>query len=324
MSKTARNLQLPQQPRKLDVLTALEPHVTELVERHLRKRRLWFPSELLADQLEQGNGQELRRAAAELPGPIRVSLALNLLTEEGLPHFHRLIALHLDEGSIWQRWNFIWTAEEDRHGCLLRDYVKASGLYDCVSLERLQHSYVEAGFTPEWERDPYRLLAYTSLQERATQIAHSNTGKAAREVEPQLSRLLGKIAADEARHYGFYREVFAKLLQFDPDRALQSLLKVMPALTMPGHSIPGFSQMAAVVETAGIYGPRDYLDIVKELLEYWRIEALDGLRDTGQRARAALLELPVRLEKLIQRRERTHLGDRSAEFSFLPGLPVRY
>ena len=58
----------------------------------------------------------LRAQADGIPDPARAALALNILTEEGLPHFHRLLAVYLGDDSFWRIWNNLWTAEEDRHG----------------------------------------------------------------------------------------------------------------------------------------------------------------------------------------------------------------
>ena len=48
----------------------------------------------------------------------------------------------------------------------------------------MQFEYLRAGFHPEWDRDPYRVFAYTTVQERATQFSHSETGK----IVPSTSR----------------------------------------------------------------------------------------------------------------------------------------
>src|SRR5688572_16072591 len=88
---------------KVEVLADLEPLVKELMVAHEAKRILWFPSELLApapDTDPDHHIRELRERAAGISLPGRVALALNLLTEEGLPHFHRLLAVYLGSDSF--------------------------------------------------------------------------------------------------------------------------------------------------------------------------------------------------------------------------------
>src|SRR5687767_5939665 len=85
---------------KVEVLADLEPLVKELMVTHEAKRILWFPSELLApapDTDPDHHIRELRERARGISLPGRVALALNLLTEEGLPHFHRLLAVYRSE-----------------------------------------------------------------------------------------------------------------------------------------------------------------------------------------------------------------------------------
>lgn len=305
---------------QVEVLTAMEPAVLREMDAHKERRNLWFPNDLVcADSQAPSEWDEqlaeVRRAARELPDAVRVAVAVNLLTEEGLPHFHRLIAVHFGESSPWVTWNNMWTAEEDRHGCALRDYVRDARLFDMGALERLQYSYIEAGFNPEWELDPYRLLAYTSLQEKATQISHANTGRLAGNTEPLLRRVLGHLAADESRHYVFYRAMFGEILALDPNRALVSLQKVISNFSMPGHRIAGFDDMSEVVRRSDIFGPRQYQRIIEECFEFWNLGNLTGLSAWGAEAQDKLLKVPQRLSRMADYVE-SRAVPRSFHFDF--------
>ena len=213
-----------------DVLDAVAPQVAEFMQRHRDSRKLWMPSDLLPAH-EQSDAEHdaeiaaLRERARGLPDSVRVALALNLLTEEGLPHFHRLVAQYMGHDGVWAEWNNLWTAEEDRHGCILRDYVRDARLFDMRALEQMQYQYIESGFNPEWKDDPYRLLAYTSLQEKATQTSHANAGRLAGQYEPKLQKILAHICADEARHYAFYRDSFTAVLKADTNPEVGILVR---------------------------------------------------------------------------------------------------
>ena len=119
------------------------------------------------------------------------------------------------------------------------------------------------------------------MQERATQFSHSETGKIVAEYEPRLGVILSQVAKEEARHYTFYRTVFEEILKRDPDQALHSASFILPAIDMPGVTMPGFKELADVIRRSGIYGPRDYLRIVQEQIRYWKIESLEGLGRAG-------------------------------------------
>lgn len=291
---------------KIEVLADLQPDVEVMMAAHEAKRVLWFPSELLSpppDTDPDAHVAALRERARGISMPARVALCLNTLTEEGLPHFHRIISNYLGVDSIWAKWNNLWTAEEDRHGAILHDYTRDSRILDNPVMERMQFEYLRAGFEPQWDKDPYRVFVYTTLQERATQVSHANTGRIAGEHEPVIGTVLTNVAQEEARHYVFYRSVFQKVLARDPNRALESAASLMPSIDMPGVNMPHFREMADVIRRAGIYGPRDYLRIVEDAIRFWAIEALTGLNEAGKKAQEKILAIPARLDRVADMME---------------------
>lgn len=291
---------------KVEVLGDLEPDVHELMDSHESKRILWFPSELLAappDTDPDAHVKGLRERARGISTPARVAICLNTLTEEGLPHFHRLLATYLGGDTFWAKWNNLWTAEEDRHGQVLHDYTRDSQLLDNPLFERMQFEYLKAGFEPSWDKDPYRVFVYTSLQERATQVSHANTGKLAGNYEPLIGDVLSNVAKEEARHYVFYREIFKRVLDRDPNRALVSASLVMPSIDMPGVNMPHFRDMADVIRRAGIYGPRDYIRIVEDLIKFWAIDKIEGLNEMGRMAQEKIMSITARLERVADAME---------------------
>ncbi|HEX4896108.1 MAG TPA: acyl-ACP desaturase [Solimonas sp.] len=304
-----------------EVLRSIEPLVAEYMQRHKDSRKLWMPSDLMPadEQSDASHDAELaalRERARGLPDGVRVALALNLLTEEGLPHFHRLVAVYMGHDGVWAAWNNLWTAEEDRHGCVLRDYVRDARVFNLKALETMQYQYIESGFNPDWKDDPYRLLAYTSLQEKATQTAHSNAGRLAGQYEPKLQKILAHISADESRHYAFYRDSFSAVLAADTNRALAALASVAPALAMPGHNIDGYAQMSEVERRSGIYGPREYLRLVEDLVTHWAIDKLTNLSAIGRAAQDKVMQLPARLSRMADYIE-SKAHTRSFSFDFI-------
>jgi acyl-[acyl-carrier-protein] desaturase len=288
---------------KLEVLADLEPVVAEFIESHETKKDDWLPSDMLPSGSEDSNVSflaELRDRARGLADATRVALTINILTEEGLPHFHRLIAEHLGSRNFWSKWNNLWTAEEDRHGNILRDYIRDSRLLNFSALESMQFNYLRAGFSPDWGSDPYKLFIYTSCQEKATQVSHINTGKMAAGREPLLVSITQKIAQDESRHYAFYMNVFREIIRRDPNEALAAASSIMPAIDMPGISIQNFNDYADVIRRAGIYGPRDYKLIIEHLIRLWEIDVLPCLNEIGRIAQEKIMSIPARLEKVAE------------------------
>lgn len=305
------NLIIPKEPKyfdlqsKVEVLNHLELKVKEWIELHRSKRKMWFSSDFLPADEKMSDDQKkissaLRDRAEGINDGARVALAVNLLTEEGLPHFHALIQKHLGDDTFWAKWTNMWTAEEDRHGGVLRDYARDSKVFNFKQVEMMQYYYQEAGFNPDWDKDPYKVFVYTTLQERATQISHRNTGTYVGENEPLLNGILKSIAADEAKHFTFYRNVFKEILKLDPSRAIKAAASIMPSIEMPGISMPNFREMADVIRRVGIYGPWDYKKIVEEAIDFWQIEIITGLDDAASKAQEKILEIPNRLKKAAE------------------------
>lgn len=301
-------------PHQIEVLHDLEPVVGELLQTHEAKRKLWWPSDLLGISESETPDRDLaalRDRARGIPDPVRISLVMGLVTEEGLPHFHRLIAVHMGDNTYWREWNNLWTAEEDRHGAVLHDYLWEARIVQPRIVEEMQFQYIRNGFYPGWEYNPYRLLAYTSLQERATQICHANNGKAAGQYDPLIGRVLERVATEEARHFHFYRSVFTELLARDPDHALAAAENVILNFEMPGGSMPGFREMTDAIRRSGLYGPRDFLRIVEEQIEHWKIASLSGLNEVGRKSQDVILGFPQRLKRIIE-----HMESRASSKTF--------
>jgi acyl-[acyl-carrier-protein] desaturase len=314
--------------QKAEVLKFLELKVREWITVHVAKRKLWYSSDFLPtdEQMTDDNASvkaNITERAKGIKDNVRVALALNLLTEEGLPHFHTLLTKYLGDSSFWAKWTNMWTAEEDRHGNVIRDYVRDSHIFSFREVEMMQYHYVESGFNPDWDMDPYKVFVYTTLQERATQISHKNTGKAAGETEPLLYGILSSIAGDEAKHFTFYRNVFKEILKIDPSGGLISAADIMPAIDMPGVSMPNFREMADVVRRTGIYTPWDYKEIVEELIKFWEIDTLTGLSEIAAKAQEKIMYIPSRLKKIAQYIEQ-RTTSKTFSFDFIYNRILRF
>ena len=196
---------------QLEIIRELDPFIEE--QQRLHESRMgnpWMPSEMIPNDYQSGD---------ILPEDVAM-LVLNLLTEEGLPHYVALIAKHIGQDGAFAKWTLRWTAEEDRHGVVLHDAMRAflSG-EQMVAVERLQFQFQSGGFKPKWT-SPFQLLAYVVLQEMATQVSHHNLFKRVRERDEKLGYVLRQIGAEEARHHAFYFKLYKKLVEIDPSAAI--------------------------------------------------------------------------------------------------------
>lgn len=300
--------------RPEDLLRALEPTAGALLNRHLGIAKEWFPHEFIPYSLGRDYGTEAWTPdQPRLSGVARVAFEVNLLTEDNLPSYHRLIHTFFGNGDgAWVNWANRWTAEEGRHAIVLRDYLTVTRNTDPVLLERARMQQVQAGYAHATE-DPLRQLAYVAFQELATRISHANTGRFSQ--DPVANRIADRVAADENLHMVFYRDALAAALELDPSAGVLAIAAEVQAFQMPGGTIQNFARKAAQIARAGIYDLRIHHDeVVWPLLRYWRIFEIESLNNAAARARE---ELACFLAQLNRRA--SHFEERRAVQSNVAG-----
>ena len=283
--------------RAEELLRALEPTAEGLLNRHLGMAREWFPHELIPYSLGRDyEGEPWTPDQPRLTGVARVAFEVNLLTEDNLPSYHRLIHTFFGNGDgAWINWANRWTAEEGRHAIVLRDYLTVTRNCDPVQLERARMHQVQAGYDPPIG-NPLRQLAYVAFQELATRISHANTGRFSQ--DPVANRISERIAADENLHMVFYRDVLAGALELDPSAAVMAVAAEVRDFQMPGATIPNFNRKAAQIARAGIYDLRIHHDeVVWPLLRYWRVFDIASLDQEAERVRDELARFLSELDR---------------------------
>ncbi|MCV7208752.1 acyl-ACP desaturase [Mycolicibacterium canariasense] len=274
---------MSQELTDLQLLHELEPVVEKQINRHLSMRKDWNPHDYIpwsdGKNFYALGGEEWHPEQSKLSEVARIAMVTNLLTEDNLPSYHREIAMNFTMDGPWGFWVNRWTAEENRHGIALRDYLLVTRSIDPIELEELRVEQVTRGFSPGQNQQGgdelfaeslFDSVIYVTFQELATRVSHRNTGKACN--EPIADQLLGRISADENLHMIFYRDVSAAGLDIAPNQAMKSLHKVLTNFKMPGYTIPDFRRKAVVIATGGVYDPRIHLDdIVMPVLKKWRI-----------------------------------------------------
>jgi acyl-[acyl-carrier-protein] desaturase len=68
-----------------------------------------------------------------------------------------------------------------------------------------------------------------------------------------------------------------------------------------GEEVGIFSNFSDAAQRLGVYTSFDYVDILKSLIEDWKIESLEGLKESGEKARDYVMKLPDRMYKIAER-----------------------
>jgi acyl-[acyl-carrier protein] desaturase len=267
----------------LQLLQELEPVLESCIDRHLRMHKNWNPHDYIpwsdGKNYYALGGQDWEPGQSQLSDVAQVAMVQNLMTEDNLPSYHREIAMNFGMDGPWGYWVNRWTAEENRHGIALRDYLVVTRAVDPVELEKLRMEVVNRGFSPGqnhqvradlFAESLFDSIVYVTFQELATRISHRNTGKACNETI--ADQLLAKISADENLHMILYRDVTAAGFDASPNQAMRSLHKVLRNFQMPGYQVPEFRRKAVAIAVGGVYDPRIHVDeVVMPVLKKWRI-----------------------------------------------------
>ena len=232
----------------------------------------------------------------------RTAFEVNLLTEDNLPSYHRLIYGMFGSGDgAWINWVGRWTAEEGRHSIVLRDYLTVTRNLDPTALEQSRMAQLEQGYDRP-TLDPLRGLAYVALQEVATRAAHRNTGRYSDDAV--ADRIMARISADENLHALFYRDVLAAAAEAYPSATVEAVVAEILAFEMPGAGIAGFRRKAAEMALAGIYDLRIHHDeVVMPLLRKLGIFELTDLTPAAERARDELRAFIAKMDESARRLE---------------------
>jgi acyl-[acyl-carrier-protein] desaturase len=272
------------------LLIELEPEAGRLYDRHAKVAQEWFPHDYIPYRLGRDFDKEpWTPDQPRLTGVAQTAFEINLLTEDNLPSYHRLIHGMFGRGDgAWINWVGRWTAEEGRHAIVLRDYLTVTRNIDPVQLERGRMAQLQKGYDLG-SPDTLHGLAYVAFQELATRISHRNTGRYSD--DPVADRIMIRIAADENLHMVFYRDIMAAALKIQPSAAVRAIVDEVLRFQMPGAGIPRFLRKAAEMAKAGIYDLRVHRDeVLLPIINHWRIFELSGLDGLAEEARRKLAE----------------------------------
>ncbi|MEU0538806.1 acyl-ACP desaturase [Nocardia sp. NPDC005978] len=309
----ARNL------TQLELLIELEPIAEQNVNRHLSMAKDWHPHDYVP--WDQGRnfsamgGHDWDPEQSVLSEVAKAAMITNLLTEDNLPSYHREIAENFSQDGPWGTWVGRWTAEENRHGIVLRDYLVVTRGVDPEALEHARMAHMTNGYNPtslvqkrvgtnaiQVAAGFMYSVAYVTFQELATRVSHRNTGKVCN--DPIADKMLQRIAADENLHMIFYRNMCGAALDVSPDQAMQAIVHVITEFQMPGAGMPNFRRNGVLMAKHGIYDLRQHLEeVIQPVLKKWNIWERTDFGPRGDELRNELGEFIEKLGRDVLRFE---------------------
>ena len=296
---------------QLELLRELEPVAEANLNRHLSMAKDWHPHDYVpwdeGRNFAAMGGVDWEPEQSKLGEVAKAAMITNLLTEDNLPSYHREIAESFSRDGAWGTWVGRWTAEENRHGIVMRDYLVVTRGVDPVALENARMEHMTNGFASPNSTGMLHSVAYVTFQELATRVSHRNTGHACD--DSIADKMLQRIAADENLHMIFYRNICDAAIDIAPAQTLAAIVEVLENFQMPGAGMPNFRRNGVLMAKHGIYDLRQHLDdVVMPVLRKWRIFE----RDLGSEAQRDLDKLGTFLEELERQAGRfEEMRDRS-------------
>lgn len=167
--KTPKMHSMP--PEKVEIFKSLENWATQNVLPLLKPvEKCWQPQNFLPDPTLPFSDfteqvKELRERTAGLPDEYFVVLVGDMITEDAIPTYQTMINT-LDgvkdetgaSSSPWATWTRCWTAEENRHGDLLRTYLYLSGRVDMLMIEKTLQYLIRAGMVLAFNNFLFNLI----------------------------------------------------------------------------------------------------------------------------------------------------------------------
>ncbi|MGV3527847.1 MAG: acyl-ACP desaturase [Flavisolibacter sp.] len=309
----------PEKVSKAEVMNHLDKSIGEAMKTYLKPvDKIWQPADLLPESDSESffdDVKMLQEKASNLSYDLLVVLIGDTITEEALPTYETWLSglneINQHKDSAWNRWVRAWTAEENRHGDILNKYLYLSGRINMKQMEISTQYLLADGFDIGTSRDPYRNFVYTSFQELATNLSHRRVAQFAKKSgDDLLGRICGHVAADEMRHAGAYKSFVSQILEVDPSEMILAFEDMMrKKIVMPAHYLrekggeigSAFAHFSEVAQRVGVYTAVDYIDILRSLIDEWKIETLTGLSDSAEKGRDYLMALPGRLHRLVDR-----------------------
>lgn len=275
-----------------ELLASLADEVELNLRRHVAVAEGWQPHEYVpwddGRNFRFLGGIDWEPEQSELSETAKLALTVSVLVADNLPSYHREVGKYLRTGSWW-RWVGRWTAEENRHEILIRNYLMVTRSVDPVQLERLRMDHMTKGF----RRPALHLLdvlATCAFEEAAAAIRHRNT--AALGENEMVTAIAERIAIDDELQSIFFADLVSAAFAVAPDQTMRAITDSVLRFQVPTVTLSDGRSSDDVLAEAGIYDRTKEAELVfGPLLQRWEFFTRTDIGEAGEQARAELVHL---------------------------------
>jgi acyl-[acyl-carrier-protein] desaturase len=275
-----------------ELLYALEKAIPDIMEEHHAAAEAWNPH----DWVPWDDGRNFAFLGgvdfdpdepAPLPADAAAAVLALLLTKDNMPSYHRLMAQQASIFGAWQQVIGSWTAEDNRHSIVLRDYLVVSRLVDPEVAETLRLHHVTKGKlqTPTSVTD-YRILDVMALlavhELQCVAFEEKLLADSGNEV---LTAIISRILHDDR----VQAKTFTNFLNAGVDANLGELLtavdKALAELELIGADVDNFGDLELIAK----YNADATRYVASTLVADLTLQSLDGLDEKSEAARQRIL-----------------------------------
>lgn len=283
-----------------DLIIALEKALPEIAEDHQAAATPWNPHDWVP--WDDGRnfaflgGEDWDASQRTLSDEVRAGVLALLLTKDNLPSYHRIIAKYFPAFSDWRQLVGVWTAEDNRHAIVLRDYLVVTRAIDPVDAEERRRIHVTAGYrqTPEsmGELGPLDVLALMAVHENQSAGFIQRLQESVS--DDVLSQVLGKIAGDDAVQATTFAAFLNAALVADQESTVLAVDRALQRLQTEtiGFDIADFDDERALL--SGYESPETHAAVAAALVDALKLESVHELGDDAEAARQRILALAGR------------------------------
>ncbi|MGW4531062.1 acyl-ACP desaturase [Nocardia sp. NPDC004340] len=275
-----------------DLLDSLATEVENNLTRHIDASPGWQPHDYVpwsdGRNFQAMGGTDWDPAQSELSEVAKTALTVSVLIADNLPSYHRELGKYLRTGPWW-RWVGRWTAEENRHEILIRNFLMVTRAVDPIALERMRMAAMTASFNRPGMH-LLEVLAVAAFEEAAAAVRHRNTARLADDI--MVASIADRLAADDELQAVFFANLISAALDLAPDQTLRAIANRVADFQVPVIELSDGRSSDEVLAAAGIYDRAREPELVfGPLLEQWKVFTRTDLGEDGEKARAELAHL---------------------------------
>ena len=277
-----------------ELILALEKALPEITEEHQAGAQQWNPGDWVPWDKGRNfaflGGADFEAGQESLSPTAAAGLLALLLTKDNLPSYHRVLARHFPPFTDWRQLIGVWTAEDNRHSIVLRDYLVVTRAMDPVDAENRRRIHVVAGWKQSSEAvaelGPMDTLAELAIHEN--QCVHFITKLIEYAEDPDLVTILEKIRTDDAAQAAMFQAYLIAGAVADQEATVLAVDKALANIERIGGDIADFDEQRDYI--ADFEDAASDAAIAAKLAQELKLESLQSLSAEAEAARARILE----------------------------------